>query len=171
MLITDYTDTNSIRATLGVSVDELEDAVLLLPLWATQLYEGLIDLAPDLPSVYTTIKALPTPTSDQQRFLNLSSAFATYFVASKFIEQAPLLFPQTLRGVKDQFTRVQDPFATLQQGIYSGLSYVKDKLLVALQAVNPTDIAPPPVQRVFGVSTGLGYDPVTDSPPQYPILP
>lgn len=164
MALADYTDNDSIRATLGVSDDELPDVVLNLPLWGIMLNEGLLEIAADLPTTYDTIKGLTPPrTSDQQRFLDLTSTFSAYYVASRLLGPLPVFAPQTLKAVKDQFTRVPGAFDGIQASVAGGLSYIKEKLVVALQVVSPSDIAPLPVTRVWGVSTGLANDPVTNT--------
>jgi len=78
-----YTTYEDVRAVLGISDDDLEDAALDLGVYAGDLYLALTEISEDLPALYVTKKAIAegSRTSDEQKFVLLVSRFATYQVA------------------------------------------------------------------------------------------
>ena len=62
-MLTDYTTYASIRATLGVSTDDLTDETLSLDLYDDYLTQDLEDIAITLPDTYATTKAVSVPTA------------------------------------------------------------------------------------------------------------
>lgn len=162
MPLSDYTDNDTIRATLGVSAMEIKDTTLDLPIYETLLVEDINAVSTDIIPTYEALVAIMSPTSIQTRFINLTKAFSAYAVAARLLNSLAMFSAVTIKGVKQEFTRVDDPYADLKVNIPYSLSFIKSKLNDSLAAVNfPNDPAPPPVVRTFMVGAGLAYDPVT----------
>jgi hypothetical protein len=158
---TNLVTTDSVRAVLGVSAKELPDTVLGSQVYSTRLREDLIDMHPQIISDFAAIGALASPTSDQQRFLDLMETYAAYNVAKQCLDALPMFSPLTIKDEKAELTRNVDSYKNLKADVSAVLSLMKGKLQKAYAAVNPDAPAPTPVDRIWGVSVGLGSDPVT----------
>lgn len=160
MLITDYTSYDEIRAALGVSVDEIDDATLALALYADTLQVELEDVALTLPTVYTATKALPTPTDDEKRFLQSAHLFATYAVAKQLTTSLPLFGPEEITDGKAAVKRFADPFKKVTEAVGQEYARFRSRLVQTFAVVNSTtvnDAAPKTYFAVISPST----DPVT----------
>lgn len=161
MAVTDYTTTASIRAVLGVSEEELADATITDLIYATQLVEDLYALNADLPADYATIKALPSPSTLQTRFLNMGATWASYDVASKLLASVAMFAPKVIIGNGDEVDRVNDPYADLRNDVAATLKLLTPRLLTLYGQVEPAAPAPAAVARVYSATADLGTDPVT----------
>ena len=161
MAITDYTTTASIRAVLGVSDDELEDTTILDPVYSTLLDEALNDLNPSLATDYATIKAIPSPTPDQKRFLNLISTWSAYTVTQSLLVSVAMFAPQQITAEKDSQVRVSDPYKDLAQSVSELISDLAGRILTLYAKLFPAHVAPVKTVRLNMVSVGLPVDPVT----------
>ena len=96
--ITDYINYAEVRAVLGVSVYELSDDTLALPMYSQILQTRLAtttgtfgSTTGSLITIYDTLNALPSPTDDQENFLFLIRQFAIYVVAESCLPGLSLL--------------------------------------------------------------------------------
>lgn len=153
--------TDSVRAVLGVSAKELPDAVLASPIYATRLNEDLLEMDDSLVTYFTQVGALTSPTPTQQRFLDLVETYAAYNVAQQCLTSLPMFSPLTIKDEKAELTRNQNSYAQLKADVGAVLSLIKSKLLTIYPQVNPNALQYNPTARVFGVSVGIGTDPVT----------
>ncbi len=89
MDITDFTSYTEVRTTVGLSSDELSDAILASEIYANSLELAmsevtLSDAAPSTGSLaarYAAVVLLTTRTELEQKFYNLTRLFCTYAVA------------------------------------------------------------------------------------------
>lgn len=161
MALAPYTTTAEVRAALGVSALDISDTVLNLQIYNTMMVEALRSISPTFETDYAVIAALSSPTSDQTRFLNLTSAFATYAVAKQLIVSAPLFAPRVIKDDKTEMDRVTDPFANLGAQITAGMAYIQG-LLTALYAALVPSATPNSIPAIISVDfITLGTDPVT----------
>lgn len=153
--------TDSVRAVLGVSSKELPDTVLSNPIYATRLKEDLYDLDPQMVTDFASIGALPSPTPNQQRFLDLIETYAAYNVAQQCLISLPMFSPMTIQDEKAALIRNTNAYAQLKDDVGAVLSLMRVKLQKVYATINPAALAPAAVERIFGVAVGLGTDPVT----------
>lgn len=153
--------TDSVRAVLGVSAKELPDAVLSNSVYSTRLKEAMYDLHPQMVTDFGTISVLASPTSVQQRFLDLAQTYAAYNVAQQCLVALPMFSPLTIKDEKAELTRNVDSFRQLKDDVGAVMTLMRVKLQTVYATINPQALAPAAVQRVFGVAVGIGTDPVT----------
>jgi hypothetical protein len=155
--------TDSVRAVLGVSAQELPDSVLTNSIYSVRLSEDLRDLNSQMVSDFITISALASPTPDQTRFIDLLQTYAAYNVARQCLVSLPMFAPLTIKDEKAELTRNVNSYAQLKTDVGEVLSIMRTRLLTAYTAVNSSALAPTVTDRVFGLAVGLGTDPVTGS--------
>jgi hypothetical protein len=160
MAITDYTTSTSIRAVLGVSDDEIENATIEDDIYSVQLDEALYELGPTLAADYATIKA-GTQTPQTSRFLKLINTWCAYHVANDLLTSVKMFAPQTIKADKDEAIRVADPYKDLRETVSQLLSKFALKILTVYADLFPAQL--PPVQKVTInlISVSLPTDPVT----------
>ena len=160
--ITQFTSYDEIRATLGVSDEELEDATLALPMYMRDLGFELADIASDVESTYATVAALPGPlTTVQQRFYDAVQLFSTFNVAKQLLTSLPLFAPKSIGDGRADFDRQADPFQDVRDGVLAGLSLARSRVAAAYGTLNSTTLTNCIVAPIFVRSTGIATDPVT----------
>lgn len=104
-----YTTYDDVRAILGVSDKELEDAALGQRVYADSLELDLIEIGATLPEFITQTEAihLASRSFEQRQFLRLVEQFATYSVARK-AGSALAMSPKTVSDGKASFSRFAD---------------------------------------------------------------
>lgn len=161
MSITDYTTCTAIRAVLGVSEDEIDNSVILLPIYEVMLQEDLLDMSATLQTDYMAASVLVNPTAVDLRFIRIFQTYAAYQVAYTLLGSAQMFAPLDIKDGKAGVIRVADPFKPLEEMIIKSLSYIRIRLLAAYQAYNPAVLAPNAISRVMLTGAVLGVDPVT----------
>ena len=161
-MITTYTTYDSVRATLGVSDDEIEDATLALEIWATNLDFSLDEFSSELVPSYTLIAAKPegTRTADEKKVYAATRLYATYTVANDLLRSLPMFSFKRLTDGKAETERF-DAWKDTKEGVQAGLAAIKLRLELALSKVTSYNV---PVRSSFRFtgSTGLATDPVTE---------
>lgn len=136
--VTTYTTYDDVRAVLGVSDDELEDATLALEVYASGLTLDMMDIGTTLPSTYSATLAIDegSRSADEQKFLLLASQFATYQVARTVGSVLPMFAQSITDGkaamsrfsgapYKDVMARVEGEYARIRnelEGIFATLT-------------------------------------------------
>lgn len=136
--ITVYTTYADIRAALGVSTDDLEDTTLALPTYADLLDVELTDINSTLPDTYTTTIALPTPTTNEQRFLQAARLFATYALAKHLTSSLPLFAAKQVTDGKSANTRFDNPYRDTVKSINEQYDRFRNRLRDATAALGST---------------------------------
>lgn len=161
MALLTYTTYDDIRAALGVSSDEIEDATLSLALYELNLTSEFEDIDLSLESTYATVSALTSRTDVQERFLQATRLFSTYAVAYQATTSLPLFSPKDITDGKAAFSRYADsPYKEVIKRVEQMHGKYKSRLeqaLAANNAVSAPSIAYRPYLSV-GVPTS---DPVT----------
>lgn len=160
--LTDYMTLDEPRAVLGVSDEELEDVTLNLPLYVVQL-EGLLEeVHPGLVGLYATVKASPTPSPAEQRFLQVTSVFSAYAIGQILLTSANLFAPKKIGDGRAETERVADPFEDVRDGVDATLITLRARLYAALRAIGEVVVVTPTyVARTLFVPAGLSVNPVT----------
>ena len=160
--ITQFTSYDEIRATLGVSDEELENATLALPMYVRDLGFELADIASDVESTYGTVSTLPGPlTTVQQRFYDAVQLFSTFTVAKQLLTSLPLFAPKSIGDGRANFDRQTDPFQDVREGVMAGVTLSRSRVQAAYEALNSTTVTRNIVAPIFVRSTGIAVDPVT----------
>lgn len=159
MALIDYTSYNDVRAALGVSVDEIDDATLSLDLYEFNLVselEGIsLTLIPDFLGLPPTGR-----TAEQTRFYQSTKLFATYATAKLGTIALPMFSPKEQTDGKAGLVRfAQDPYKATIARVLQQYEAFKSKLEVAYAAVTPAAGAVVSTRPYFSVVTPA-YDPV-----------
>ena len=158
-MLTTYTDYASVRAVLGVSDDDLDDATLALSLYSDDLTQSLEDVAIDIEATYATTKAKITPTAQETRFLTACRLFATYAVAKTLTAALPLFAAKDVTDGKAAVGRFDNPYKDVIRSINEQYGMSRNRLIATLTAMGTTSTAS--VARVYMAVASPSSDPVT----------
>ena len=158
-MLTDYTSYNGIRAALGVSDEDLEDATLALPLYSDYLTQELEDIALTLPDTYATTKDKATPTAAELRFLKACQLFATFAVAKQLTAALPLFAAKQVTDGKAAVQRFDNPYKDGIKSINEQYGTMRTRLVAALSSVGTSGSAS--VAPVYFAVVSPATDPVT----------
>lgn len=157
-MITTYTTYDDVRAALGVSSDDLEDATLALGIYSSYLTMELEEVKIDLPSTYATIKALVSPTDVQSRFLQATALFATFAVAKQLCTTLPLFAAKQETDSKASGTRFDNAYKDTIVSVGKEYSRVRNRLIQCLDAVSSSTTNK--VTRTFFSTISPSSDPI-----------
>lgn len=160
-MFSDYTDTISVRALLGVNDIELEDATILLPSSDLIISEGLLDLGASVLTMYATVAALSNRTASQTRFFEQVRLYSAALVASSLLGSLPMFASKKLTDSKAAFERVDDPYSRLAESLKGMLSWLRPRVLTSLLILDPGASVSAAGARRYASAVGLGTDPVT----------
>jgi hypothetical protein len=160
-MLSDYTDTLTIRGLLGVNELELEDDAILSPTSDITITDGLLALGASVPTMYATVAALTSRTADQARYYEQVRLYSACLVASGLVGTLPIAVPRKLTDSKATLERVDDPFTRLEASLKGLLAALKGRILATLSVLDPNATVVATVSRVYGSAVGLGVDPVT----------
>jgi hypothetical protein len=113
MALTEFTSYDEVRSALGVSIDEIGDAELALPLYELGLKVDLKSISNALITSYTTAKATPPGqrTGEEEDLVSAVHLFATYSVARQLTTSLPLFSPKEIGDNKALMVRYStDPY-------------------------------------------------------------
>jgi len=162
MALVEFTAYDDIRAALGVSIEELEDATLSLPLYDLSLTAELEEVGLDL---VTAFRALPddpgTFTDIQRRFDSALRLFATYAVASHLTVSLPLFSPKEITDGKAGLTRyAQDPYKATISAVNAMFDRQRQRLVDSYATLQTLSTASRTFPRMFS-NVVSSTDPVT----------
>ena len=157
-----YTTYDEVRAVLGVSDEELENATLSLPLYVQQLELELESVYVSLPSMYTGIQALDPAlrTPQQQKLFDIVQVYSAYATGKILLVSAPRFAPKRISDGRAEVERVADPFATLRDDLEQTLTALRARLVRALEALDV--VFSPVAGRVYFGAAGLSINPITN---------
>ena len=135
MLITDYTTYADVRAILGVSTDDLEDATLALSIYVNLLESDLESIDSTLPGTHVTIKAVVGPTAAQSRFLRAAAVFATFSVGKQLTASLPLFAAKKVTDSKAGVERFAEPYRETIEAVKAQYDTARKSLVEALAGV------------------------------------
>lgn len=158
-MLTTYTSYADIRAVLGVSDEDLEDATLALQLYDDHLTQELEDIALTLPETYVTTKALSTPSAAETRFLTACNLFATFAVAKTLTAALPIFAAKQVTDGKAAVTRFDNPYKDTLKAVNEQYERQRNRLVAALAAIGTSSTAA--TARVYMAVASPSFDPVT----------
>lgn len=163
MPITTYTTYAEVRAVLGVTATDINDTVLAQPMWSVLLDENLSDVSSAVPTLYTTISAIPEidRTSAQTRYYNLAKLFASVAMAKELLTSLPMFAVQRLTDGKAEWDRFADAYKDVRDYVLGLYKSLKVKLAAMTLALEPTAVVYSAVTSLFTVGVPIGIDPVT----------
>lgn len=162
MDITAYTSFDDIRAVLGVSIDELEDPTISLPVYALNLEAELRDISPQLPSDLEAVRGKEPSlrTSDETWLLQMGQLFVTYSVANQLSSAMPMFSPKEISDSKASLSRFSmNPFTETIKRVKEQFETTKSRLTAAYDVVKANSGTK--VRPAYMVVSRPGRDPVT----------
>jgi hypothetical protein len=172
MQMTDYIpSTNDIRALLGVSVKELKDETILLPVYAVQLETQLESLYTGIPDVFEALKAKkqlnetdpdnnPPLTKLERKIYGLTQVYSCYAAAMLLAPSLPIFGMRKIGDGKAEQERVQTAFDEIKGELLNAMTALGDELLEKLEEYGEEIPTTTPVFYQTAVAE-LGTDPVT----------
>jgi hypothetical protein len=160
MPLVDFTSHDAIRAALGVSKDEIEDATISLPLYEDNLAAELDEIDLALATEFATVKALASPTDVQTRFLRSARLFATYVVAKHLTSALPMFAPKEITDGKSSLSRFVNPYKDTIDEVNRQYEVNRTRLedaYAGLSSGTAPTVAPMPYLTV----SAPAFDPVT----------
>lgn len=142
--LVDYTTYDDIRAALGVSEDELEDATLGLSLYSFSLSADIRSVSLTLAADYATVSAKdePTRTENEQILVECMSLFCTYSVAKHLLTSLPLFSPKEITDGKASAVRYStSPYKDTMARVEEMYGRYRDALATAYAAYNQSRAA------------------------------
>lgn len=164
MQITTYTSYDEIRATLGVSDEELENTTLAQPQWAYELELKLADVSDTLDSLYTTVaaKAEIDRTADEKKFYMIARLYAMYCIAENLLISLPMFSYKSVSDGKAETARA-DSWEDTRDGVRQGVQAMLARLRMILVRVDGTYTAPVATVASIVRATGLAVNPITST--------
>jgi len=156
-LLTSFATCDDIRATLGVTPEELPDTVLASPIYLTKLQEALRKVSATLEAEFI---ALTPVTAKETRLSNLVKAYSAYFIGYDLFSTLPVFAPKTVKDQHAETQRILSPFVQLKDDLTYSTGYLRRTLQEAYADYKNIVIDDPVVRRLLS-SVGLGVDPVT----------
>lgn len=164
MTLTDFTTYDEIRAVLGVSDEEIENATLALPMYANELELVLSDIDETAITEYETIAAIAegSRTTVQQRYYNVVRLFSSFVIAKTLLSSLPMFGFKSVGDGKADTERF-DKWEDVKAGVETGYTNMLARLKSLLQQLDPGFAPVAPVVRNFITSVGITSDPVTST--------
>jgi hypothetical protein len=159
--LSEFTTFGDVRASLGVTSDELDDATLSLRLYDFSLRADLDSLSLDLIPTFRSLAELTDPSEDEIRFLEMVQLFATYSVAHQLISSLPMFaFKEVSDGKASDVRFSQDPYKATIEKVEALYGMYRTQIVERLAAVNGVPVTTAPV-RVYLAVSSPARDPVT----------
>ena len=136
-----YTTYASVRAALGVSDEDIEDATLALDLYADYLTQELEDISLTLESTFISTSMLVSPSAEQTRFLTATRLFATFAVAKQLTAALPLFSAKQISDGKATVQRFDNPYRDTIKNVLEQYDRTRNRLISALAALGTSTTA------------------------------
>lgn len=160
--LVEFTTFDDIRAALGVSTEELEDATLSLAVYEHNLGLELDKVHEDLTDAFLEANSKDSRTKQEERLVRATSLFATYAVALHLTASLPLFSPKEIGDSKAHLTRyTNDPYQVTTQRVADLYERYRSEVSGAYDAILSTTKVMP-VRSYMRVASG-SVDPVTGS--------
>lgn len=129
--LSDFFTPDEVRAALGVSNLELEDATLDLDMYPRHLEIELLQYGQNIISDFHTAGSLPAPTAADQLFTSLVKQFSLYSVAVLVAESSPNFSPRNITDGKGGFIRHSDSYKEVLARVTARMQQAGDRLATA----------------------------------------
>lgn len=165
MALADFTTFNDIRAALGVSEDEIEDATLSLQVYEFSLVSEMEDINESLISGIATVREIDPGqrTAVQTRLIQTATLFATYSVARHLTTSLPLFSPKDITDGKASISRyAANPYKDVIDRVERLFERFKARLAEVYASYSSQSVTASVARTYFAKSTP-STDPVTGS--------
>lgn len=159
MELTDFTTEDEVRAVLGMSLEEVSDDILALPMYMQRLQMELETVYTDLPSLFISLTHQATRTPEEQRVVNIVQVFSAYATSKSLLGSSTLFAPKVITDGRASVTRF-DPSNDLRDDIDKTLIALRKRLLAALAALGLLPLVVQAGRSYFGVAP-LYINPIT----------
>lgn len=166
MDLTQYTTTSDVRAVLGVNTQELPDALLLSPIYLTNITLALEDINLGIPALFATISAIAqgSRTPQQARFYDLVTLYAPYVTAKQLLVSLSMFGVEEVTDGRAAFNRQKDAYVPVAEGVGAMLSGIKLRLATSYATLEPGAIVSTSSPSFTTMLTAsLSVDPVTNA--------
>lgn len=161
-MLTEYTTYAEVRAALGVSEEEIDDATLELQMYETLLEEDLNGISP---LVLTTWAGLDEDedarTADEAKFAKRLRLYATYSVAAQLLTSVELFGFLKVADGRASTERRPQAFDTINGNVLAMLVKARAWLLASLDLLAPGTPVTPAGSISWTSSVAPATDPVT----------
>ena len=160
-VLSKYATALDIRAVLGVTPEELEDATLAVPLYLRQLQFILADIDPLLESTYLSTVAVSSKTTVQQKFVDVVQTFCAYAVSKELLTSLSLFAPRRITDGRAEVERVIDPYEDVRDGVDAAYNTLLDRVRTTYAALGNTITTTATRTFPLSAAAGLAINPVT----------
>ena len=164
MALTPFTSNDDVRGLLGVSDEEMADAVLDLAVYSQGLLRELRKIDIGLPALFTTVDAIPAldRTPEQGALHEAVQFFSTHAAALQAGAPLGLIAPKRLTDDKASFERFSDsPYRDVLARLGNSLADARRAVEEAMAALNNTTVVASVLGVRYTVAVPRSYDPVT----------
>ena len=160
-MLTTYTSHDEVRAVLGVSVKDLDDSTLALPLYERNLTLEFAEVDTTLKSSYATIAGLPegSRTAAEQTFYEVVQVYSAYSISRQLLTSLPYFALQRVTDGRAEGERENEAFKDVKDSINATFNILAARLRTYYSALGNSLTARE--TRIHAVATGLASDPVT----------
>lgn len=159
--LTEFTTYADIRAALGVTEDDLEDATLSLNLYSDSLGVEFEDVSSAFADTYATVRDIDNPSAVQISFLTATRLFATYAVAKQLTATLPVFASKQVSDGKTVVQRFDNPYRDTIKSVLDQYGKAKARLATVIATLNSGSKST--VTRVYFSVVAPSTDPITDS--------
>lgn len=165
MSLNTYLTYDTVRGLLGVTVDEIEDSTLELPVYSINLSEALREISTELEPLYLTYAAAgyTSLTTTQKRFYDLMQVYSAYQVAVQFLDAMPMFAMKSEQDARASYERIEAAFDRVSSAVRAGYQLAQKRLTDAFNAVAVTPVTGFTFTRSMTSSAPLATDPVTNA--------
>ena len=161
-MLTEYTTYDDIRAALGVSTEEIDDATLGLDSYLTLLEEDLLAVNAGVPTAWLALPADPgADTALEARFRKLVKLYSTYDVAYRLLDSSEMFGFLKVADGRASTERAAKAFENLRVNVSAMLAKIETLLLNALLALVPAAVIAAPTGLIYVSGVAGSTDPVT----------
>lgn len=151
--LTAYTTYDDIRAALGVSTEDADDATLALALYADCLELELKDIDASLPALYASTKIVISPSDAQLALLQACRLYATYAVAKHLTTSLPMFAVKQISDSKATAVRFDSPYVDVIASVTRMCDRMRSKVEEALTGLGGAAAVARVAQVYLGVSS------------------
>lgn len=164
MALTLYCAFDEVRAALGVNSEELNDAVLSLPIYEIGLVRELNKISTSLPAAFSTCNALGARSDLQQALVDATKLFSAYATARQVGASLAMLAPKDVGDGKATISRwAGTPYQDTMNEVKAQLAAARENLAGVYATYANGDAPDITTPGTFFVAAGRSVDPVTGS--------
>lgn len=160
-MLTTYTSYAEIRAVLGISSKDLDDATLALPIYERNLSLEFSEVDTALKASYVAIAAVAESarSTAQQTFFEVVQVYSAYSISRQLLTSLPYFALQRITDGRAEGEREGDAFKDTKDSINATFSILAVRLRTYYTALGNSLTARQ--TAVYASAVGIAFDPVT----------